>query len=157
MCKWKPQHKLRWQEVQQIVFPSSYRQQVLKLAHEIFHAKELIHSLHTTLSSVGFEIRQWASNDTKVICERPHEARSGANRNLVITPSFSRSLRVYTRPPLELPYRQPQIQAQSHWTYHPNYASSAILSAISFLTQQEPKLLSSIYGVTYWTGMILIS
>ncbi len=76
MCKWKPQHKLSRQEVQQIVFPSSYRQQVLKLAHEIFHAKELIHNLHTTLSSVGFEIRHWASNDTKVICELPHEARS---------------------------------------------------------------------------------
>ncbi len=70
MGTWKPQHKLRWQELQQIVFPFSYRQQVLKLAHEIFH------NLHTTLSSVGFEIRQWASNDTKVICELPHEARS---------------------------------------------------------------------------------
>ncbi len=41
-----------------------------------FFMPKLIHSLHTTLSSVGFEIKQWASNDTKVICELPHEARS---------------------------------------------------------------------------------
>ncbi len=35
MRKWKPQQEeLGWQEVQQIVLPSTYRQQVLKLAHE---------------------------------------------------------------------------------------------------------------------------
>lgn len=35
MRKWKPHEEdLSWQEVQQIVLPSGYRQQVLKLAHE---------------------------------------------------------------------------------------------------------------------------
>ncbi len=37
MRKWKPQQEeLGWQEVQQIVLPSSYQQKVLKLAHENF-------------------------------------------------------------------------------------------------------------------------
>ncbi len=39
-------------------------------------AKDLLHSLRTTLSSGGFEIRQWASNDPQVICDLPPEARS---------------------------------------------------------------------------------
>ncbi|KAI2650609.1 Gag-Pro-Pol polyprotein [Labeo rohita] len=39
-------------------------------------AKDLLHSLCTTLSSGGFEIRQWASNDPQVICDLPPEARS---------------------------------------------------------------------------------
>lgn len=39
-------------------------------------AKDLLRSLRTTLSSGGFEIRQWASNDPQVICDLPPEARS---------------------------------------------------------------------------------
>ncbi len=39
-------------------------------------AKDLLHSLRTTLSSGGFEIRQWASNDPQVICDLLPEARS---------------------------------------------------------------------------------
>lgn len=35
MRRWRPQQEeLGWQEVQQIVLPSGYRQQVLKLVHE---------------------------------------------------------------------------------------------------------------------------
>ncbi|XP_073669326.1 uncharacterized protein [Paramisgurnus dabryanus] len=39
-------------------------------------AKDLLHSLRATLSSGGFDIRQWASNDPKVICDLPPDARS---------------------------------------------------------------------------------
>ncbi|KAK0132488.1 Gag-Pro-Pol polyprotein [Merluccius polli] len=39
-------------------------------------AKDLLHCLCTTLSSGGYEIRQWASNDPTVICDLPPDARS---------------------------------------------------------------------------------
>ncbi len=124
-------------------------------------AKDLLHSLHTTLSSGGFEIRQWASNDPQVICDIPPEARSEQtelwlSHHPSLDPSESTlGLLLQTTSdtgtePLNLP---PQLCV----IFTEFLLASTILSAISFLTQQEPKLLSSIYGVRHGTGMIKIS
>ncbi|KAJ7996217.1 hypothetical protein DPEC_G00234760 [Dallia pectoralis] len=53
--------------------PEVYEWQSLPTPEE---AKQLVDDLRETLASGGFDLRQWASNQTSVVSHLPKEARS---------------------------------------------------------------------------------
>lgn len=61
-------------EVVKAVFQSSYVDNCLQSLSNPFQAKQLINKLRATLSTGGFDIRQWACNNQLVLETLPTEA-----------------------------------------------------------------------------------
>ncbi len=87
MRKWKPQQEeLGWQEVQQIVLPSTYRQQVLKLAHENFL------SGHVGITKTYYRISRYffwpgLKNSVSKYCKSCHVCQMASKPNQKIPPA----------------------------------------------------------------------
>ncbi|KAL0153953.1 hypothetical protein M9458_050710 [Cirrhinus mrigala] len=87
MRKWKPrQEELGWQEVQQIVLPSNYRQQVLKLAHE-----HLL-SGHVGITKTYYRVSRYffwpgLKNSVTKFCKSCHVCQIASKPNQKIPPA----------------------------------------------------------------------
>lgn len=87
MRRWKPpKEELGWQEVQQIVLPSTYRQQVLKLAHENFL------SGHVGITKTYYRISRYffwpgLKNSVSKYCNSCHVCQMASKPNQKIPPA----------------------------------------------------------------------
>ncbi|KAJ8017149.1 hypothetical protein DPEC_G00014760 [Dallia pectoralis] len=69
----RPLIRFVWRDMKREEPPEVYEWQSLPTPEE---AKQLVDNLRETLASGGFDLRQWASNQTSVVSHLPKEARS---------------------------------------------------------------------------------